>query len=276
MQLKVNGRRTGKSLLSTLTVGTLFVISVAAYAQPTPIGVTGFNRDVITDTTATSAKQFDSTNDSWFVTGTKDSVGTVHNDGLPKTGKFTSAFTNTVTGGHTTFSFASYTKSNTLFLNTATPTGTLTLKTPAKYSSISILAATANGTSTSTGSLILNYTDGTSSGPISFNAFDWDKGTTDKALSLDVARNKDANGNFVYDTADGKTYNMFETDINTSMFGGKFLEDITFTKSGTAGATGIFAVSGLATPEPSVVLTMLMGMGFVMLAVVRRKKVSSN
>lgn len=55
---------------------------------------------------------------------------------------------------------------------TGISSGTLTLVNPATYNSISIIANSASAASTTTGTLILNFADGTTY-TNSYNAADW-------------------------------------------------------------------------------------------------------
>lgn len=74
---------------------------------------------------------------------------------------------------------------NALFLSAAGPTGTLTFA-PADqrpYESLALFAATANGTTTSAGTLTITFTDGTSAGGLTYKAFDWFNHVGDNALA---------------------------------------------------------------------------------------------
>jgi hypothetical protein len=163
-------------VIHLLVLGSAFVRAHA----PTPIVTTGYNLDVITD--ANTAVRFASPADigtaDWFEAGAVDDGGTVHNDGLVA-GTLTSGFTNSVTGGHTLFQLQPFDGNNTLEMRfPSANTASLALTAPRAYSSLAILAAGYNAASNGTGTVIVNFVDGSHSAPLSYNAFDWGTGTS--------------------------------------------------------------------------------------------------
>jgi len=238
-----------------------------AASAPTPIGLTGWNRDVVQDKTT----QFGNHNTfAYFAKGAIGGTaptngwglfeagivgpydGVTYVNGLPTPLTFSSALTNTVTGGYTQFQLKPYTGSNTLWISTGTAQ-TLTLSTPASYRNLAILAA--SGTSATTGgsvgaisgTLVLNFSDGTASPAISFNAADWTTTGTGLAVSLGLAE-----GDYLTQTLTNYGH-LFETDLDLVSLGytTKLLSSITFTRApGSSTITGIFAISGLQNTGP--------------------------
>src|SRR5215472_9581170 len=155
--------------LPCLIAITLISPALLVRGANTPIGATGWNRDVIVESTASppyssAALPFDVPNNyAFYAAGL--SGGT---RGLPASGSFTS-----LVDGTTVFQFQSYTANNVLQLSESTSSfGTLTLTTPGAYSSLSILAAAANS-GASQGNLVIHFADATTSATLQFNNSDW-------------------------------------------------------------------------------------------------------
>src|SRR5215471_17954322 len=87
--------------IALLMVGSIEIVSAQS---PNPIALSGYNSDIVTD--ADKVVRFATPADigtaDWFETGALDDNGDQHNDGLV-VGNFNSAFTNTVSGGHSIF-----------------------------------------------------------------------------------------------------------------------------------------------------------------------------
>jgi len=142
----------------------------------TPIALTGWNRDVILENATTPfAQAFDSPA-SFSVLFEEEWNG--HADGLPSSRQFVSA----INYPSVLFELQPYNANNVLWLSTQPTTnlltGTLTLLQPKAYVSLSIVAASAFSAKAPSeagayGSLVLNFSDGTHSGPISFLSLDW-------------------------------------------------------------------------------------------------------
>jgi len=233
--------------------------SVAA-ASMTPISVTGFNRDLVVESSASgppyssSAGEFNpAEGNAYYAQGLPG-----FSQGLPPAGSFTSA-----TGDGTVFQFQPYTNFNALVLSSETglANGILTLATPAVYSNIAVIANAANGNSTGTASLTLHFSDG-SSYTTTYNAPDWFTTTSNIALS-GVGRVNLNSGST--DTAGTSNPRFYETTVNLgAMLGAsnKPLASLTFAMApggkagGLAGATGIYAVSGsLAYQAPVTIIS---------------------
>src|SRR5262249_18131039 len=102
---------------------------------------------------------------AWFESGAVDDNGTQHNDGLPAGLTFLSA-----TGSRATYQIQPANANNVLQLS-AGQTGTLTLTTPAAYSTLYILASSGDGSPSSVGSGTINFADG-STQAFNYNCFD--------------------------------------------------------------------------------------------------------
>jgi hypothetical protein len=187
--------------------------------------------------------------------------GSSTNEGLPASGQFTSAY-----DGVTRFQLGAYgTPTNVLLLSPhqGLPTlGTLTLNSPKPLKSLSILASSGNGYSSSSGegSLILHFTNGSSSASIPFDAQDWFQ-PGDNAAITHFGRIYLGNyGSFFADNPSGNEPNLYHTKINLAALGAatQTVSSITFAmppdSQNQSEDTGIFAISGTQTgigPAPS-------------------------
>jgi hypothetical protein len=138
---------------------------------PAPVLLTGFSADVISDKDASArfAQPFGAGTFAWFESGAVDNDGAAHQDGLPAGLSFVSA-----TGSRATYQLQPANAKNVLQLG-AGQTGTLTLTTPAAYSTLYVIASSGDGTPSSVGSGTINFADG-STQAFSFNSFDWCNG----------------------------------------------------------------------------------------------------
>ena len=235
-----------------------------------PIAVSGYNDDVVVENTAVGgntapyADTFDLTN-SYFSPPTMcfyqqglPAINVASNNvpsvqGLPQSGFFTSAV-----DGATTFQLGPYAGYNVLALSSGNTSGTLSLAAPLPYKSLAVLAATAEGGGN--GTLVLNFMDGTSSSPISFNATNYFTVTTPSsgaALSrFGIIFSASFNQYNVWEAA--KHYpTLYQTSINLASLGlhTKPVNSITFTMPGglsTNAVTGVFALSGTQSPYPMI------------------------
>ena len=218
-------------------------------ANMTPIALTGFNWDVVIESTSSGPP---------FTTASELSPGegkafyqsglAGKNYGLPASGSFTSAV-----GDGTVFQFQPYTGKNALVLSTdtAVTTGTLTLTTPTGYSRIAIIANSASAAATSTGTLTLTFADG-STFLTNYSAPDWFNNTNYALqgverinLSTGVTEGSPSNPRF------------YQTTIGIAgLFPGtnKLLASLTFGQASGVKSTGIYAVSGeLAVQAPATI-----------------------
>jgi hypothetical protein len=163
---------------AVLALGTVQVPQAAA--QPAgwlPLQLTGYNADVITDSNLSVryAQLFDSGCCAWFESGAVDNNGLEHDDGIPAGSSFQS-----MTGSGVNYLIQPAIFNNVLQVSNAPAaqaqgvpdSGTLTLLTPANYSQIAIFSSSGNSNGTATGTVSVNYADGSSLAS-NYNSFDW-------------------------------------------------------------------------------------------------------
>ncbi len=202
-----------------------------------PLSLTGFSQDVVFEAgtaSPTVSHDFDNSGFAWFQDGATDTNHVTHFDGLQ-------SYFSSQAG--TTFQFQNFTGNNALLLGPGgglPSSSTLTLTTPANFTTLAILAS-SSAPASPTGTVTVHYTDG-STGTFAFNAPDWDSGGSDAALPNSVARAHVSGNTFLgTDPNSGDQWQMFETDINTDP--SKQVASLEFASSGP-NTTGIFAVSG--------------------------------
>lgn len=207
----------------------------------TPVAVTGFNRDLVVENTASgppytsAAQEFNPGEGTAFY----QSGLPGHAYGLPANNTFKSALDGAL------FQFQPYTNKNALVLSSETglTLGTLTLATPAVYNSISVIAHSAAATSTSAGTLTLHFADG-SSFATNYDAADWFYNVNNVALQ-GVERINLASAATQGAPSDPRFY---QTTLDlVALFGAANppLTTISFSKATGVGSTGIYAVSGV-------------------------------
>jgi hypothetical protein len=242
----------GGNILRANIEGTGIETLITGLARPiglhldlrTPVPVTGYSADVICDKDpqARGAQSFNSGTFAWFESGAVDDNGTQHNDGLPAGQAFVSATRSSVT-----YQLQPANASNVLQLG-AGQTGTLTVTTPAAYSTLYVLASSGEGTSSSVGSGTINFADG-STQAFSYNTLDWCNGPgglhPEAVLSgpngrADIGPNGTS---FVYNQ--DCDFQLYETVIAIDpAHAGVAVVSIEFTGAPDAFSSDIFAVSG--------------------------------
>jgi hypothetical protein len=218
-----------------------------------PIGVTGFNRDVIFENSlSTSATPFDDETTTYIADGFQGKAG------LPS-GVFPSRLPNAVTGATTRYQLQPFDANNVLMIEAADVQGTLTLVAPHAFRTLSIAAASSNARFVSGDStLILNFQDGSTSAAINYHARDWwgegQNNDPNRILAAGVSRTTNVGLHIPSSTVQIDTiytkFNLYETTLDLSNIDGvdythKRLQSITFRVANGAERTGIFAVSGV-------------------------------
>lgn len=233
------------------------IVKVLSATGNYPIAITGFNAGVIVPYDATpgapQATGFDVPNNySFYQAGLHVNPqvgGSGGLQGLPADGIVLSQSDNS------TFQLGPYGGNNALMLGNGHPaSGTLVLVTPQAFTTLSILASSANGGGV--GTFILNYTNGTHSIAYKYNAQDWFNVVTNVAAS-GLGRLK--LGQATFDTQDNGAANpnLYQTTLDLGALGiNQTISSITFSSPPVAGSrsTGIFAISGAVMP-PDVQIT---------------------
>jgi hypothetical protein len=209
-----------------------------------PIAVTGWNADIVMDKDPTTlyAIAADNGDCAYFEAGALDASGTQHDDGLPSGMTFDSLT------GQATYQLQPANGNNVLQLYHL-QTGTLSLVTPAAYSSLFVIASAGNGS----GNLqvfpgVVHYDDG-STLSFTYNNYDWCNAFNHPEAAIAgmgrTCQIPDAGGSFGNYGACGNGTGAYETQILTDNT--KKVVSIDF--SGRASTHGgsisnIFAVSG--------------------------------
>ena len=234
-----SNRTTGVTLTRTFTLDT----AIGNW----PIAFNGFNAALLAPDTATAsapdATPFDIPNDYCFYqSGLSGSTR-----GLPLNGVFVSQ-----SDTATAFEFGAYGILDALLLgDTYQQSGTLTLATPLAYDTLTILACSANGSSSSQGTFVINFSNGTHSSVFNFNAQDWFNTTTNVAiqgfgrLQLETSLSIDDDGD--------SNPNMYQTTVNLAALElTQPISSITFSGPASGGrqTTAVFALSGMPGSVP--------------------------
>jgi Concanavalin A-like lectin/glucanases superfamily len=240
------GQYSGTLLFSNGTTGIaqprVFALNTAILNWP--VALSGFNAALLAPNTATAsspgATAFDIPNGYCFYQAGL-AGGT---QGLPLNGVFQSQ-----SDGATAFQLGPYGASDALLLGYEhAQSGTLTLTDPQPFNELNILSCSANGSASSQGTLVVNFSNGTKSPVFDYNAQDWFYTVTNVAiqgfgrLQLGTSLTIQDNGS--------NNPNLYETTINLAALGlVQPVSSITFSDPANAGAeqtTGIFGVSGMA------------------------------
>ncbi len=231
---------TGGNAQNTVVMG---ISGRRSVTQMNPLSATGWNRDVVVESTAVvpfsgAASAFDVANNlAWYETGLPGST-----KGLPPGGGFNSAANSVIHA-----QLQPYGGPNVLFLNITltAASGTLTLAPGAQvpYEFLAVFANSAGGGGA--GSMVVTFTDATTSGPLPFNAQDWFNVTTNNAIINAGRANLTTN---VIDDASAGNPRLYQSviDLATLGLGTRPVQSITFTKPTTGTSAAIWAISGQA------------------------------
>ncbi len=220
-----------------LAAGAMMAFAASAIAQTGPVSATGWNRDIVVEASAaqpysSAAQSFDVPNNFAFYENALP--GSLK--GLPFGGSFSSLLDGTAG------QFQPYTGPNALFMSATGASGTLTLLPAAQrpYNRLTVFAVSANGGGT--GTVVLNFADGSSSVPMSYNAQDWFFVTANNALN-NLGRIGLTGG-----VDDGSQDNprIYQTTIDLAIAGQNLQSvlSLTFTKPAAAATSVVMAISG--------------------------------
>ena len=230
----------------TTGVGLVRAFALDTSVANWPVALTGFNAALLASNHATvaapGATPFDLQNG--YCLYQQGLTGSTR--GLPWSGVFPSQ-----SDRGTAFQLGPFGAFDALLLgDTYAATGTLTLSNPDAFSSLSILAASANGGGQ--GTLVLNFTNGSQSPVLAFNGQDWFYTVTNVALQ-GFGRLKLGSGWTIEDNGSSNP-NLYQTTLNLAALGlAKPVASITFTMPAGAGSSesaAIFAVSGMSASIP--------------------------
>lgn len=221
-----------------------------------PLALTGYNADVIYDKDPTVAWSvgYDGSGTpasggcAWYESGVTDASGTTWNNGVPAGQTFESA-----TGMGPVYLIQPAALPNILQVS-AGNTATLTLVTPAPYSSIAVISSSGSASANSVGTATIMYMDG-SSDTAGFNTFDWCSNNnpasalapqggapkTDRNCPNNFGGNKGST-TFAHSTCSGGSASLYETIIpidNT-----KTLVSVSFTAPSPA-ECGVWGISAM-------------------------------
>ena len=245
-------------------------IFVARGAQ-TPVSFSGFNQDIVIESgtpvdtgafanavTATMDGGTGKTGTTWYAVGEDTDAPTT---GLPMGTTFTSG-----ADSSTSFALPSAVGNNAVLLNAVTTSATLTLNTPAMFASLSLLGASANGSTTV--SVTLEFSDATNLSLGNFVISDWFNGSNPAYT---------ANGRATMNPAGFTSVNLANPrlyQIDLALPQAAMVKNISGISLGFIGTgtneLAVFALSGQTVPEPT--STVLIALATIAGAVVARRR----
>ena len=235
-----------KQLLSKLLVG-LMLLSVHMIRGQAYVPLTissGYNEDVIAENSPAAT----------HTTAAVDAVGSGANNafmsldypgaevGLPVNGLITSSVTTTQ---GLTYQLGDYTANNALKINANGGTGTLAIQGAVPVMKLFILATSGSSSSTFTGTIA--FTDGTTQAISSQNVPDWYQTGTPPVAIQGIGRVPRGGGNPDNNASNPKLFQISLDIAPANIY--KTVQSVGFTKtSSTSGYLNIFAISGETTP----------------------------
>jgi hypothetical protein len=236
-------------------VGAVLLAPLAAEAALIPLQVTGFNQDIIvevgavndptthyqTAVTATMDNGTARTGNAWYERGFNAAAPTT---GLPSGGVVTASEADPTL----TFSLQPATANNAMFLDTASPTGRLTLATPVPLTRLAILASSGNG-GVANAPVTVNFSDGTPAATLAYTAGDWFNQTP---VAVNAQGRVDASAGTL-NNVNGNNPRLYQqTLLDLTPYQTHPVASLDFGWNGTGNAhTAVMALSGEVVPEPS-------------------------
>ncbi len=229
-------------LKTLLSIGLLTPLCLHAQLF-SPVAVSGFNADMIVGTGETTGANQNATTqtlDGNNVGDTFYSLG--YNTAAPTTGLPTN-ITVPAAQGSGAFMLQASVGNNALY-----NTGSLTLTTPARFTSLAVLGASGNSSSATTLTITVSYANGSTQtfGPGLFAVQDWFNNTNGLVYTTNGRVNVGTGSLDNVNSGNPRVYDSILTLNNTT----SNVTSIFVSAAGVPNAA-IFAVSGVAVPEPS-------------------------
>ncbi|MGC3960738.1 MAG: putative Ig domain-containing protein [Verrucomicrobiota bacterium] len=217
-----------------------------------PVAVTGFNAGLIVPYGATpgvpQATAFDMPNNWAFYQEGLNGNAQINGSGQGLQGFPADRIVRSQVDG-SVFELGIYGGQNALMLGNGYPaSGTLTLTAPQPFNKIAILATSANGGGS--GTLVINFTNGTKSPVFNLNAQDWYNTTTNVAVQ-GYGRVRLGQATFSTENPGWNNPNIYQTTIDLAALGlNQAVASISITNPVTGGSrtTAILGVSGMVMP----------------------------
>lgn len=228
------------------------VVNLLSTDVAQPLAVTGFNAGIIVPYNATTASPqasaFDVPNNwAFYQEGLNGNAQIAASgqglQGLPADGVLRSQVDGSI------FQFGPYGGVNALMMGNGYPaSGTLVLATPQPFNKLAILASSANGGGL--GTVVVHFTNGTTSQAFGLNAQDWYNTTANVAVQ-GYGRVRLGQGTFSTENPGWNNPNIYQTTIDLAALGiNQSIAAVSFTSPPVGGTrtTSILGISGQAMP----------------------------